>query len=78
MRREGGGGALHLLPRADCSNADRPGAVPQHNGLTAFGKVGTGFIARITVISSSFILSITIISIVEIIAKMTDMWDVPQ
>ena len=25
--------------RADCSNADRPGAIPQHNGLTAFGKV---------------------------------------
>jgi len=25
-------------PWADCSNADRPGAIPQHNGLTAFGK----------------------------------------
>ena len=25
--------------RADCSNADKPGAVPQHNGLTTFGKV---------------------------------------
>ena len=28
-----------VLLRADCSNADRPGAIPQHNGLTAFGKV---------------------------------------
>ena len=28
-----------LSHRADCSNADRPGAIPQHNGLTAFGKV---------------------------------------
>ena len=26
--------------RADCSNADKPGAIPQHNGLTPFGKVG--------------------------------------
>merc|ERR1712088_481695 len=25
-------------PWADCSNADKPGAVPQHNGLTDFGK----------------------------------------
>jgi len=25
-------------PWADCSNADKPGAVPQHNGLTPFGK----------------------------------------
>ena len=28
-----------LTSRADCSNADKPGAVPQHNGLTDFGKV---------------------------------------
>jgi len=25
-------------PWADCSNADKPGAIPQHNGLTEFGK----------------------------------------
>jgi len=25
-------------PWADCSNADKPGAIPQHNGLTQFGK----------------------------------------
>lgn len=25
-------------PWADCSNADKPGAIPQHNGLTPFGK----------------------------------------
>ena len=30
---------LISLLRADCSNADKPGAVPQHNGLTDFGKV---------------------------------------
>ena len=28
-----------LFFRADCSNADKPGAIPQHNGLTPFGKV---------------------------------------
>ena len=30
---------IEKCDRADCSNADRPGAIPQHNGLTAFGKV---------------------------------------
>lgn len=30
---------LLSVSRADCSNADKPGAIPQHNGLTQFGKV---------------------------------------
>ena len=31
--------------RADCSNADKPGAIPQHNGLTQFGKVTSNFLS---------------------------------
>ena len=34
---------ISSLCRADCSNADKPGAIPQHNGLTPFGKVGVHF-----------------------------------
>ncbi len=25
--------------RADCSNVDKPGGIPEHNGLSKFGKV---------------------------------------
>jgi hypothetical protein len=28
-----------LFFRADCSNVDKPGGIPEHNGLSKFGKV---------------------------------------
>jgi hypothetical protein len=30
---------IHFDSRADCSNVDKPGGIPEHNGLSKFGKV---------------------------------------
>ena len=35
---------IFFFNRADCSQADVPGATPVHNGLTQFGRVNTTFL----------------------------------
>jgi hypothetical protein len=36
-----------FLSRADCSNVDKPGGIPEHNGLSKFGKVIDSFFTKI-------------------------------
>ena len=67
-----------VLLRADCSNADRPGAIPQHNGLTAFGKVRVVVVVLellVMVVEEMLVLVVVVVVVVvELLVMEAERW----